>query len=891
MASTGFARTLALHSCTALLFMLPFRMTTASAQSVDPELCGTNGSVLSLARSGNTLYIGGEFSAVGPCMGSGVPVELSTGVPVRRFPRVSGQILAVVPDGDGGWFIGGQFAAVDGEPHANLAHVLASGRLARWAPGVGGEVGYGNTVAVTALALHEHALYVGGLFSVANGQPRGDLAAVDVRSGELTAWNPGADGTVRCLLWHQGMVYAGGDFTVIGGQPRSALAVLDARTGVAGAWNPHAAINRGYGPAGATRRLPSALATFAAQDSGLGSRARALPASALWQQVHVTVRSLVVHGHVMFAGGDFDSLGGAWRNSIAAVDLRSGRATAWDARLGPRRQYIAHGDWEWPYVAAVVIRGDAVYAAGSFDTPADGFVRHDLACFDADSGKALAFDNGEPGWSMTVAAMALSRDHLLVGGSIYNIGGAVRVNVAELDPVTGRATAWNPRADGPVEALAVSGNHVYLGGGFTCVHDWQARNCAAALDVRTGRLLPWDPAVDGYVQSLAVAGNTVYMLGVFHTVGGQARGLVAAVDATTAELKAWNPGPMAWTWPAGPALAVQGNTVYLGGYFDHLGGMPRVDVAAIDGTTGLATAWNPQASDLVESVLPAGDRIYIGGIFRRVDNQLLHSLAALDATTGSALAWNPGATGMFFTALAAKGNSIYVGGTLTSVGGVARSDLGAVDATTGLTLPWNPDVGGDYPAMNIVHITSLAVQDTTVWAGGRFATIGGRSLPYLAALGATSGQPGAWQASPDGIVHALCVSGDTVYVGGDFRSMNGVPHASVAALIRRTAGQRAITDVPGDPVGPQPLLLLARCVSNPVQSRAIIRYALARAGVVSIAVYDLQGRRVAQPLQAQFVAAGEHEVRIEAATWRPGCYLCRVAAAGEVITRRLVVIH
>src|SRR6185503_20568494 len=89
---------------------------TGSAQQVrqDFYVTGPNSTVYAMAKSGNTLYIGGNFSQVGPPTGSGVPVDPATGLPSGNFPRVTGTVHAVVPDGSGGWYIGGDFTAVGG---------------------------------------------------------------------------------------------------------------------------------------------------------------------------------------------------------------------------------------------------------------------------------------------------------------------------------------------------------------------------------------------------------------------------------------------------------------------------------------------------------------------------------------------------------------------------------------------------------------------------------------------------------------------------------------------------------------------------------------------------------------------------------------------------------
>jgi hypothetical protein len=50
-------------------------------------------------------------------------------------------------------------------------------------------------------------------------------------TGLLTTWNPNANGPVRTIVASGDKIYVGGDFTMINGQPRNSLAVLDPETG------------------------------------------------------------------------------------------------------------------------------------------------------------------------------------------------------------------------------------------------------------------------------------------------------------------------------------------------------------------------------------------------------------------------------------------------------------------------------------------------------------------------------------------------------------------------------------------------------------------------------------------------------------------------------------
>jgi trimeric autotransporter adhesin len=831
---------------------------TAAAQVLRSDLWGTNGSVQAMARLGGTLYIGGGFSTVGPTMGGGVPLDRTTGVPRRPFPRVLGRVNAAVPDGRGGWFIGGNFGAVDGVARSNLAHVLANGSVASWDPGVAGtsvmlrDPDLENRPAgVNALVLHGRTLYVGGRFSSIGGAERSHLAAVDAITGKALGWSPEPDDEVRCLALGAGLLYAGGEFKHLGGAPRTAVGAVELSSGRATTWDPE-------------------------------------PETASWAASRV--RAIAVKGPTVYVGGDFDRIGGAWRNSVAALEGSTGRATAWDAALQPRRMYIAHGDWQWPAVTALAVEGYTLFLGGWFEQ-AGGAPRAGLAALDTRTGRAGGFDAQVQGGS--VLAMALHGRTLYVAGALYDIGGAVRPNLAALDAGTGRATAWNPRADGVANAIAVDGDAVFAGGSFTCVHDWQVRYGVAALDLATGGLLPWDAHLDGGLWTLAVMDNTLYMAGPFRTVGGQTRGNIAAVDATTGAVLPWNPGTVGLGYPTHARLAAANGRVYLAGSIALADGRSNTGFVALDGATGAVPTWASVADGVAEDVLPAGDTLYVAGHFIGLDGLRRVGLGALDAASGQVLPWAPEVAGgpesaMFADVLARRGDTLYVGGSLGSVNGVARSDLAAVDARTGAVLPWDPDVQGVYSAYNDIHVKALAAHGNTVWAGGKFASVHGLPRPYLVAMDATTGIPTAWEPKPDGQVFALLACGDTLYVGGSFRGLGLAPCASLAAVVLpSTSAWQADAGTPRPPAPGRDARLIA--TPNPVRAGAPLRLAFPPLARGALAVYDIQGRRVATVADALAQSSGDRVVTLSTTGWKPGLYLCRLEGGGTALTRKLVV--
>ena len=95
------------------------------AQAVDPTLWVTNGQVLTTAIGDGRLYVGGSFSYVGPRTGGFAQLGTSAARPGVIPHEVNGSVRAMLSDGAGGWYIGGEFTRVAGVDRLNAAHVLA----------------------------------------------------------------------------------------------------------------------------------------------------------------------------------------------------------------------------------------------------------------------------------------------------------------------------------------------------------------------------------------------------------------------------------------------------------------------------------------------------------------------------------------------------------------------------------------------------------------------------------------------------------------------------------------------------------------------------------------------------------------------------------------------
>ena len=915
----------------------------AGAQVIRPDLCVTDGTVQAIAKSGSTLYIGGQFNRVGPATGGGVPLDVTSGMPVDGFPKVAGVVSAVASDGAGGWYVGGEFATVGGIPRSNIAHVLADNTVSAWAPN--------PDQSVAALVVSGTTVYVSGSFSSIGGEARNHLAALDATTGLATSWNPdreGGYGGVGVLAVNGSTVYVNGDFTSIGGQARNYVAALDATTGLATGWDPD----------------PDNY-----------------------------VATLVVSATTVYAGGGFTSIGGQARNHLAALDATTGLATLWDPNLNGDVSTLAasestvyasgsfvmiatHGilnyatslvafdvatglprDWNcFGSAGSMALNGTTLYLSGSIYGVGGG-TRDGLAAVDAATGTLTAWDPPQPNYPATV--MAAGGTTVYVGGGFTSLGGVARNSLAALDLVTGLPTEWNPDLQGSVCTLALSGSTLYVGGAFRLTfpvpNDTAAvRTNLAAFDLSTGQPTIWNPNGREWVgrqriATLAASGSTVYVGGRFTSMGGQTRNCIAAlngawVDSTTAMVLPWNPS----AYDSVSTIVVSGNTVYVAGTFTRIGGQTRNGLAALDATAhdstdGIVASWwdpNPWPRPFggwpdafgrppisygpARALAVSGSTVYVGGSFEgfgEYSEQPRFGLAALDAGTGLATAWNPGLDrvtpdpggwGPLVSTLAVTSSTVYAGGYFAGFAGQQRRMLAALDATTGLVMPWKPEPNG--------AVLSVLLDGTSVYAGGSFSAIGGQPQSGIAAMGdlttpvtlslvSADAVPGrvqlTWYSAAGGVVTATvyrrtATSGwtavATVAADGTGRLAYEDTRVTAGARygyrlgVRGNGGEAFFAETWVDV--PRALeLSLQGARPNPALRELWVSFALPTAAPATLSLFDLAGRRV-RVRDVGSMGAGEHRVRLdEGGSLAAGIYVVRLAQAARTLTRQVTVIR
>jgi len=219
--------------------------------------------------------------------------------------------------------------------------------------------------------------------------------------------------------------------------------------------------------------------------------------------------------------------------------------------------------------------------------------------------------------------------------------------------------------------------------------------------------------------------------------------LLVAADPAAAQADAV---PRGDTWAAnGPVWAMKalGNVTYIGGNFSYVG--PETgNLAAIkaDGilekTPDNSSYFFPNVLGAVYACIPDGDGVnhgwYIGGDFEYVDGEARDRIARLIFDPGQNKlvvdpVFNPTANDTVYTlALSDSGNTLFAGGRFLTIGGAYRPYLAALNTNAGspeygTARAWNP-----YPN-EFVRTMALSENGTVLYVGGQFTSIEAERMP------------------------------------------------------------------------------------------------------------------------------------------------------------------
>ena len=637
------------------------------AQTPVPMLFSPDGTVNSIIAKGDTLIVGGDFKHVGKYTGGGALIDANTGLPDLSFPKINGYIYSSSSDGNGGFYIYGNYYRESENPsekHYRLEHVLADNTFE---PDFSFEVS--SIIETNYILFHNGIIYVGGRSEqTINSLIVGHLTGINASTKSLESWLPVISRTnpsylceVTRIIANQNTLYFIGRFDLVDNQARQDAAAVEIGSGTVKSWNP----------------TPN------------------------WEN-YLNYADLVLYKDKVILGGAFDDqepLNGS-RHACALVDTTSGQSFDYlfvsGGLFGNNGGYLYWAAW----VYRLVIKGDILYAFtnGTFDTRITAI---DLSIRNMTGPE---YHSGYI-WMKYFNMIADAEDMVIVGNSLYVMGRNFEevfttnnVNDPEylereimggvkLDLTTGNLQEWYPdptdRIYGDVWTMTNSGNKIFIGGSFSHLNS-QKRNGLYLYNTTSETLLSVNPGFKDYtrISAMKLDKENLYLGGDLSWQTNHDYSILG-FNVNTSDVLNWFP-PRLGDIGMINAIEVNDQFVFAGGRYleEPEGGQDRINLFAIDKSTGQLNNWAPNPNQEVRALSLSHNQLFVGGDFRNISEQERNYGASYDSKTLSLTNWNPVFDGGL-RALLPKSGAIWSGGNFSKVAGKTSYQLAGINTTSG----------------------------------------------------------------------------------------------------------------------------------------------------------------------------------------------------------------
>jgi hypothetical protein len=333
--------------------------------------------------------------------------------------------------------------------------------------------GYGE-----ALATRDSALFVGGIFMTAGGQPSQGIA---LWNGYWSGVGGGTNGFVYAVAVRGNDVYVAGQFTLVGGS----ISANNIARWDGSAWH---ALSNGLTSTGGG----AYILTLAFRDT------------------------------ILFVGGSFNRAG-----SLAANNLARWNGVTWDTVAGAPAGTVS----------ALAVNANDLYVGGAFTSAGSVPQTHHLARWNG----SQWFDIGG-GTNNTVVAIAFQGSDVLVGGFFDTVGTVRARSIGRWTGTTWQGVGYGlancvnsivPQTDGTIFA---GGNFNYK---YTATDSTPIGYVAAW---RNGEWQPLESGLNGPANAIVYDRGDLYVTGYFTTAGGKSvNGIAVYREKTeTSYLQGWN---------------------------------------------------------------------------------------------------------------------------------------------------------------------------------------------------------------------------------------------------------------------------------------------------------------------------------------------------------------
>jgi hypothetical protein len=586
-------------------------------------------------------------------------------------------------------YVGGVFVNPGGVLNTNIARYDGTNWFSM------GPVGfYNGTLSsyVYTLEWHNNLLYAGGVFTNA-----GNITATNIAVWNGANWASlgtgaanGVNGEAMAFGFQGTDLYVGGAFTTAGGVTANGIAKWDGST-----WS---AVG-GTGCKGGVSCIGILGSDLYAGGgftnvNGVNARALAKWDGVSWQTWPTTDgvfqyplndvpnRMLVKDGS-LYIGGVFSQAGDVIANHVVRYD---------GTNFYPLGARPANGFASPPInVSCIGQADDGIYMGGLF-TAAGKTLANRIARWDGTNWNSVGGGTmGGASSANRVLTIAGRGSEVFVGGTFTNVGG---INVSNIARWNG--AAWSNLGlgfDSTVGALATTPSAVYAGGGFTNVID-------PPSTITVNHIAMWNGShwsnlgsgvnPSGSVNAIATSGNNVYIGGSFTNAGGVAANRIAVWNgASWASLGTGTANGLDGTVLA---IAVSNNNVYVGGTFVNAGTSAVRGIAKWDGSawSGLGSgATGSGAGEVRALAFGADGKLYCAGRFTNMSGLNVSTIARWTGTAWEAMGSGLDADSSLIraTGLAIRGNDVFAAGTFDRAGVVDSSGIARWNETINFTPP------------------------------------------------------------------------------------------------------------------------------------------------------------------------------------------------------------
>lgn len=585
------------------------------------------------------LYVGGSFSSINNTGRNNLAaISISTGTLTSWNPGCTGSGVNTLATDGTNIYVGGNYISIGSTSYADLAAVsISSGSVVTsWNPNIS------SFGAITKILISGNAMYVAGSFS-------GNLAKVNVASGNRITFSATTLGTINDLTVLGNKLYIGGAFKQVNNVTRNRIAAVDTSTGSLTSWNPNIGGGDVYslqvvgdkiivgGAFTTVGLLQRKSLTGVDTTNGLASMLR------IKNNPGTAVYTTMLLSNKLFVGGDFATIDGEERNSLAAINLRTNKLHQW--------KYDVFKNGSLSSVEVRVVKGynNILHVGGNF-TQIDTHTRYGYAQINLSSNRVentIIFNT-----SSLVESILPYSSYIYIGGLFSVNNNGIHENVLRINSSNNTVDTWIPIMPGnsqlsSVYDMDISGNNLYIvGNGIR--NAWSGNSMLMRTNTTTGAcrfLSNGSNNNNDKTFAIKVINDKIYVGGRFTIIDSVSRKNLAVFDTANLNITSYNPLNLASDQITD--INIYKNRLCLAGDQISRGSSPQIarqGVALLDTANGsFIYGWKPRVEFFGFKTLFFGDTAFVFGQLYKTDDKRILGMARfhMNDTTVSASITGP----------------------------------------------------------------------------------------------------------------------------------------------------------------------------------------------------------------------------------------------------------